>query len=183
VERGAGRGAGAPERDACAAHSGRSDDVDQARSGRGARGFSPVSAAGKRFIVSRQTWRRDDRDGGGRLHAGQTAMPTVAMSTAGRAWGARAVSLQDGAGVRVLAGWRSSTGGRGRRTVETSEGEGEVLAGGLGLPSFHQCQTNETRGKDFPQIPLVTERRSKLIFFLLLVGLQEKEERKRENNG
>jgi hypothetical protein len=136
VERGAGRGAGAPERDACAARSGRSDDIDQARSGWGAWGFSPVSSAGKRFTVSRQTWWRDDRDEGSRLRAGQTAMPTVAMSTAGRAWSARAVSLQDGAEVlgssRVaFVYWGSRAAG-----VVKEQRERETLAGfSLGLPS------------------------------------------------
>jgi hypothetical protein len=36
--------------------------------------------------------------------------------------------------------------------VEISEGEEGVLAGGLGLPSFHRRQTNETRGKRVLQI-------------------------------
>jgi hypothetical protein len=149
---GAGEGRCAREHDSCAARSGQPGDVDRPRSRGGARGFSLVSAAGNWFIMSRQAWRRDDRDGGGRLRAGQTGMPTVALATAGRAWGARAVSLQGGAGVRVCAGWRSSTGGRGQWLVEARKGERVLGRVSLGLLPPPRCQLNRTRGKDFPQI-------------------------------
>jgi hypothetical protein len=52
VERGTRRGAGALERDARAARSGRSGDVDQARSGRGVWWVSMISALGNWFVVS-----------------------------------------------------------------------------------------------------------------------------------
>jgi hypothetical protein len=54
VERGTGQGAGALERDARAARSGRSGDVDQARSRRGVRWVSMISASGNWVIVSWQ---------------------------------------------------------------------------------------------------------------------------------
>jgi hypothetical protein len=83
--------------------------------------------------VSRQAWQREDRDGGGRLRAGQTGMPMVAMATAGRAWGARAVSLQGGAGVRVCAGCVRLLGVKGggwlRSERERGLAEGVVCLG------------------------------------------------------
>jgi hypothetical protein len=50
---GAGEGRRAREPDPCAARSGQPGDVDRAWSRGGAHGFSPVSAAGNWFIVSR----------------------------------------------------------------------------------------------------------------------------------
>jgi hypothetical protein len=118
VNGGAGGSRRARERGPCAARSGQPTDIDWARSRGGARGFSPVFAAGKRFPVSRQTWRRDDRDGGGQLRAGQTAVPMVAMSTAGWAWSDRVVPLLDGVGVWTSARWRQTTGGQWMLQVE-----------------------------------------------------------------
>jgi hypothetical protein len=70
------------ERDPCAARSGQPGDVDLARSRGGAWGVSSVSAAGNRFVVSMQAWRRGDMAGGGRWRADRAGMPTVAMAMA-----------------------------------------------------------------------------------------------------
>jgi hypothetical protein len=51
--------------------------------------------------------------------------------------------------------------------------EGEVLAGGLGLPFFPRYQVHRTNEKGFLKIPGLRER-SPADPFLLLVGLQKK---------
>jgi hypothetical protein len=73
------------------------------------------------------------------------------MATAMTAWGAGAVPLRGGAGVWVPVGWRSGTGGRGRRLVE---GEGE----GIGfcrvvprVPPPPSIQTENDKGVDLWQ--------------------------------
>jgi hypothetical protein len=58
----------------------------------------------------------------------------MGMATALAAWRARAEPLQDRVEVWVLAGWRSSTGGRGRCLVEIREGEGFNRGICIGLP-------------------------------------------------
>jgi hypothetical protein len=51
--------------------------------------------------------------------------------------------------------------------------EGEVLAGGLGLPFSPRCQVHRTNRKGFLKIPRLRER-SPVDALLLLVGLQKK---------
>jgi hypothetical protein len=100
--------------------------------------------------MSRQTWRQDDRDGGGRLRAGQTAVPMVAMSTARWAWSDRAVPLLDGVGVWVSARWRSTIGGQGQFRSK-GRGRGRRTGRGLGLPFSPQCQTKKDKEKSSPK--------------------------------
>jgi hypothetical protein len=110
--------AGARERAARSARAGRHGGVGTAWPGWGARSGSWSSASGNRFVMSKQAWRRGDKAGDGRWHAGPAGVPTVGMAMARAAWGFDTESLRGGAGARVPAGWRSSTGGRGRRLVE-----------------------------------------------------------------
>jgi hypothetical protein len=174
--------AGAQEHATCSAHAGRHGGVDLARSWRHVRSRSRSSGLGNLFTVSRQAWWRDDRDGGGRLRAGQTRMPTVAMATSRAAWGARAVSLQGGAGVRVRAGWRSSTGGQGRRLVEARKGERVLGRVSLELLPLPRYQLNRTRGKDFPQI-LWSQRGDLQTDLLPSLGQLARKRRKKERKS
>jgi hypothetical protein len=149
---GAGGGRCARERDSCAARSGQSGDVDLAWSRRGVRWVSPVSASGNWFVGSWQAWQRGDRAGDGRWRADRAGMPPVAMATARAAWGTGTMSLQGGAGARVSVGWRSTTGGRGRRVGRRVEREGLSREGLPRAPSLPRLQTENNKGKGVLEI-------------------------------
>jgi hypothetical protein len=110
----------------------------------------------------------------------------VGMATVQVAWGAAGMRLRGGVEKRRSQGWRSPVGGRGRWQGEIRGREGLTESLHRAPPS-PRCQLNRTRRKYLTHIPLVLERRSRSISFLLLVGLQEKkrdkEERKGESNG
>jgi hypothetical protein len=61
-------------------------------------------------------------------------------------WGADDVMLRGGAGARVSAGWRSSTGGQWWRLVKDSEGEGFSREGLPRAPSLPRFQTENNKG-------------------------------------
>jgi hypothetical protein len=72
----------------------------------------------------------------------------VAMATGGAAWGAGVVPMRGGAGFRVSARWRSTTGGRGRRLVKGKrERERGFYRFGLGLLFLLPIQADTTSSR------------------------------------
>jgi hypothetical protein len=105
----------------------------------------------------------------------------VGMAMARAAWGFDTESLQGGAGARVPAGWRSSTGGRGRRLVEEQrKKEGFWQGVDLGLLSSLESKLQTTKRRDLQISGLQKEIPSRSFPSLSRFAGKKKKEREKD---